>query len=531
MYDTKTVEKTPFEEHLDRHVGDVIFIPGNISSPNFTNFDVRLLPKIDLRPSQPVAALVRNGDKPILVIGRVTIASETNPHETVASAVARREMGLGRGYAVEGEGSTVIYRVARIDVLEQAEIIDNELHISAPVTLARAGCPVFTLGQKLMSDTIGLCPDDDSGLSIGTVPGTNLKVVIKPDILQRHLLIVGGTGSGKSYSVGVINEECAAFGIPSISVDSQNEMVESTEQLVGGKNLKPGVDIKLPLSAFTAGDIIRAVEGLTDNQETLLARTFINLVDEKEGGLFSLSELLGKMPETAEGLQMKGQTLGMTISRTKSALGELTFIGDEPSKWKEIIKPGTHINIPCKHLGLGKLRMFVAALARDLQRLRMTDDEKELIPPIRLVLDEAHLLLPEREETTCKQVLREWIRIGRHYGLMATIITQSPIDIDKAVIRQCQTRMIFSLERDQLQSLSGVFADATDEQIHMLPKMPQGTALLTGSFETVRHAIQVKIRERITTHGGAAPNVFSELKNAGWEHDGKASVKQFLRDK
>lgn len=529
MINDQTVVKVPFDNHLEDHVGDVIFTPGSLPSPNFTNFEVRLLPGIDLRPSQPVAALVRNGKEQILVIGRVTSASESNPHETVESAVARTELGFGRGYATEGEGSTVIYRVASIDVLEQAELIDSKLQISAPNTLVRAGCPVFTLGQELMSDAIGLCRDEDSGLYIGTIPGTELKVVIKPDILQRHLLIVGGTGSGKSYCVGVINEESATFGIPSISVDSQNEMVESTEQLKGGRNLKPGTDIKLPLSAFTAGDIIRAVDGLTDNQQVLLARTFINLVDEREGSPFSLSDLLNRMESTAKSLEMKGQTLSMTVGRTKGALGELAFIGDKPMNWKDIIKPGVHLNIPCKNLSLEKLRMFVAALARDLQGLRMIDDVNERIPPIRLVLDEAHLLLPEREDTTCKQVLREWIRIGRHYGLMATIITQSPIDIDKAVIRQCQTRMIFSLERDQLSALSGVFADATEEQIDTLPKMPQGTALLTGSFETVRHAIQVKVRQRVTTHGGAAPNVFDELKTSGWKKEGKASLDEILR--
>lgn len=523
------ITKYPFDSHLDGYVGDVIFTPGSTPRPNFTSFDVRLLPGVDLRPSQPIAALVRNGKEQALVIGRVTSASESNPHETVESAVARSELSLGRGYAAEGEGSTVIYRVANIDVLEQAEMIDGKLQIAAPNTLTRAGCPVFTLGQDLMSDAIGLCRDEEYGLYVGTVPGTGLKVVIKPEILQRHLLVVGGTGSGKSYCVGVINEESAAFGIPAISVDSQNEMVESTEQLVGGRNLKPGADIKLPLSAFTAGDIIRAVDGLTDNQQVLLARTFINLVDESEGRPFSLSDLLDRMPETSKALEMKGPTLSMTIGRTKGALGELSFIGDKPMNWKEIIIAGAYINIPCKNLSLEKLRMFVAALARDIQRLRMTDDAKERVPPIRLVLDEAHLLLPEREDTTCKQVLREWIRIGRHYGLMATIITQSPIDIDKAVIRQCQTRMIFSLERDQLNALSGVFADATEEQIDSLPKMPQGTALLTGSFETVRHAIQVKIRPRVTTHGGAAPNVFDELKTGGWNKDGKAQLSDILK--
>jgi DNA helicase HerA-like ATPase len=145
-----------------------------------------------------------------------------------------------------------------------------------------------------------------------------------------------------------------------------------------------------------------------------------------------------------------------------------------------------------------------------MQTLRLRKE----VPPYVAVLDEAHLLVPEGEDTPCKQVIRENVRIGRHYGICMILITQSPVDIDKKTIRQCNTRLIFALEPDQLESIRGVKADATDDMLRRLPKMPVGTCLLSGTYETIKHAIPIKIRsDRKTRLGGVAPDIFEELKD------------------
>jgi DNA helicase HerA-like ATPase len=94
------------------------------------------------------------------------------------------------------------------------------------------------------------------------------------------------------------------------------------------------------------------------------------------------------------------------------------------------------------------------------------------------------------------------------------LITQSPVDIDKKTIRQCNTRLIFALEPDQLESIRGVKADATEDMLKRLPKMPRGTCLLSGTYETIKHAIPIQIRsDRKTRLGGVAPDIFEELKD------------------
>jgi uncharacterized protein len=135
-----------------------------------------------------------------------------------------------------------------------------------------------------------------------------------------------------------------------------------------------------------------------------------------------------------------------------------------PTNWKELLKVGSVINIDCGDLDQGQVQLVVAATLRELQRLRVNND----VPPYVAVLDEAHLLVPEGEDSPCKQVIRENVRIGRHYGICMMLITQSPVDIDKKTIRQCNTRFIFALEPDQLDSIRGVKADATEDMLKIV---------------------------------------------------------------
>src|SRR5437762_13577162 len=96
-------------------------------------------------------------------------------------------------------------------------------------------------------------------------------------------------------------------------------------------------------------------------------------------------------------------------------------------------------------------------------------------------------------------MIREGVRIGRHHGICMVLLPHRPADIDRAAIRQCNTRLVFALEPDQLDAIRGVESDASEEMLRALPKMPRGTCLLSGTYESVKHCIPVKVRLRQET--------------------------------
>lgn len=509
-----------------RYLGRVI---STDRGPSFFAVDVRLDPARNTAPGRYVAIdAVTDADERSLILGRVDDAREVNPHEDAASSTLRDVLPFGTKYAAEGS-STVIYRLAHAEPLEEAVLDEHGdiVEIRAVETLPRAGSAVFEAGTELTVAALGLVPEPDAGIHVGSSYGDPATpIVLDRGIVQRHVFIAGGIGAGKSYTRGVLAEELRAWGVPQVNIDVNGEMIEATDEL-GGRNLVPGSDgFTLPLSALSSSDVIDAVPSINPgtNMETLLRFTHESLLKEVQSGRrphFGVGDLVDEIDDCAYALEMtvgKGddrrpdrRTVEPTKLRTQS-LNRLSFLGD-PFDWQAALAPGAIVNIDCRGLLLSELRLVTASVARDLQRLARA----RAIPFTVFSIDEFHLVAPANSEAVTTQVLREIARVGRHYKLGLILTTQSPSDVDRAILKRLLTRFLHAVEPDQLDALKGVFSDASDQLVRSLPKLPQGVCILTGAFETIRHAAVVRVRERATTHGGATPDIWSDYVRMGWE--------------
>ena len=462
------------------------------------------------------------------LLGRISGSIEVNPHESASRAKVREAMGIDADYPEEVL-STNIYRVYEADIIEEGLIhAEGKLEITEPSDMAKAGATVFIPSEIVVAQAMGFEMKPETALCLGRTritaevemaEGETAKpngqnpdnVLLKPEIVQRHIFIGGTTGSGKSYATGIILEEINKLGLPIVILDSQNEYIGVAEGL-GGKVLSPGVDYTVRLSSLAESEVLELVPTLRGTLGLdLLAFTFLRLKREvitAHRESFGLAQLLAEMQNDAPILGLQQNSQRIALQRTQSSLERHKFLGDA-SNWVDLLKEYPIINVDCGDLDQSQLQLVVGATLRELQHLRTNNE----IPPYVAVLDEAHLLVPEGEDSPCKQVIRENVRIGRHYGICMILITQSPVDIDKKTIRQCNTRFIFALEPDQLESIRGVKADATEDMLNRLPKMPRGTCILSGTYETIKHAIPIKIRsDRKTPIGGVAPNIFEEAE-------------------
>lgn len=499
---------------IHREIGSVI---ADESSPSFDTFRFKANANEYVYPGTLVATSV---DDSKFLIGRVSGSLEVNPHESAGRAKVREAMGIAADYPQE-ELSTNIYRVYEADIIEEGVVqAENQLEITEPSDMAKAGGKVFIPAEDVIAQAMGFECNPETSLCLGRTrlsaetsdgqPQPN-NVLLKPSVIQRHLFVGGTTGSGKSFATGIILEEINKLRMPIIILDSQNEYIELAEGL-GGRVLRPGRDYTVRLSSLIESEVLDLVPTLRGTLGLdLLAFTFLRLKRDLIAGRirgFGLQQLLTEMTNDAPILQLNANSMRLALQRTQSSLERHRFLGDA-TNWVDLLRQYPIINVDCGDLDQGQLQLVVGATLRELQHLRIS----EQIPPYVAVLDEAHLLVPEGEDSSCKQVIRENVRIGRHYGICMILITQSPVDIDKKTIRQCNTRFIFALEPDQLESIRGVKADATEDMLARLPKMPRGTCILSGTYETIKHAIPIKIRsDRRTQPGGATPNIFEEVR-------------------
>lgn len=498
---------------LGSRIGTVI---SSATSPSFYSLDVLLDPSATVRPGALLAArATSDSGETVYVICRVDDILEHNPHKDAQGATLEQVLPFKTVYAEEG-ASTVIYRVCATETMEEAvPVSDGSLQVRAVQTLARAGAPVFTLSDDLSVTALGLQPDPSRGIHVGEVYGSGAPVVLHRETIQRHVFIGGGIGSGKSYTRGVIGEELHYLGVPQINIDVNGEMLDQTREL-GGINLRPGRDFTLPLSALSASDVIQAIPAISDgtNIATLVRYTHEKLLKDVADGsrpFFSIDDLVNEIEGCAEVLNMTAAATMRPAKLRTQSLKRLRFLG-APYPWADNLTPGRIVNIDCRGMGVTDLRLVVASVMRDIQQLA----KGRKIPFTVLSIDEFHLIAPNNEDTVTTQVLREIARIGRHYRLGLILTTQSPSDVDRSVLKRLLTRFLHAIEPDQLDSLRGVFSDASEKLVKSMPKLPQGVCIVTGAAETIRHATVVKVRERHTTHGGKTPDVFADLADRGW---------------
>jgi hypothetical protein len=251
----------------------------------------------------------------------------------------------------------------------------------------------------------------------------------------------------------------------------------------------------------------------------IVGKAFSNLETEmrlKRTSGFTLDDLIAETRNVTPQLCAKpGDVLRVqdTVERRTRTLESYRIFGDGTHDWPSLIIPC--LSIRCQSLRTIQLQSVATAVLRELQNLRLTNEA----PPYVAVVDEAHLFVPEGQDSPCKQIIREGVRIGRHHGICMVLLTQSPVDIDKRTIRQCNTRLVFALEPDQLDAIRGVKADASEEMLRALPKIPRGHCILSGTYESMKHAVVMKIRERETkeSEGGKTPRIFDEMKSGTWQ--------------
>jgi len=473
-------------------------------TPSFSTVLVHLLPGKATRPGELL--MVEAQEELLYSVGRVREGREVNPYEAADLSHMRGLLGLES--PSKREDLPRKFRVVSLDLLE--ELVregKNPWNLREPQTIVPAGSRVFRATEEIAASVVGFRSSGDGGIDIGTVVGSqNLRVVLDANkVLPRHTLIVGTTGTGKSWLRGVLAEEINTLGIPQVNIDLHGEATEATKEL-GGQNLIPGQTLTVRLSSLAEPEVIGLTPYLHELHEQIIRRAFLELKKKAGPEGFGVDELVREADRVGPLLGAKPPTMNIIEARLE-ALRYIRVIG-RGVRWTDLLKPGAFINVDCRGINHSELQAIAGAIGRELLGLRM----RGVIPPLVLSIDEAHMFIPYGEESPSSQVLREVIRWGRHYGICLILITPSPTDIDRKTIRITNTRFIFAIEPDQLDALRGVFADTPTEIIDRLPKLEQGTCLLTGSRETVRHALLVKVKARKTTHGGATPNIVGEVR-------------------
>lgn len=320
-------------------------------------------------------------------------------------------------------------------------------------------------------------------------------------LFQRHAVIVGSTGSGKSWTVARLLEQVA--DLPSanaVLVDTHGEYsplnskgfrrlkIAGPGDVDDGRSLAEGV-LYLPFWLMGYEESVSMLVDRSDqnapNQTSFLARLLIDAKKEKLSELdkslvlnnftsdspipFSINGVISKL-RTEDEKMVEGSRgpkqgdlhgkLSRLIMRLESKITDrrLSFMfGGPPEVYsynylndlaKTLLlstnnmadKTGGVKVIDFSEVPSDILPLVISTLARLIFQLQFWT-KRENRHPIALFCDEAHLYIPENESSsltgTATKTFERISKEGRKYGVSLVVISQRPAEVNRTVLSQC----------------------------------------------------------------------------------------------
>lgn len=361
---------------------------------------------------------------------------------------------------------------------------------------------------------------------------TGCQVRVPLRSFNRHGLIAGATGTGKTKTLQVITEELSMAGVPTLLMDVKgdlsgiaapginNAIIEKRASLIGmdwiGKGFpselltisgEPGVRLRATVSEF--GPMLLAkILDLNDNQTGVLSMIF-KYCDDKGLPLLDMKDLKtviryiqeeGKSDFLKEYGYFQVASVG-TIMRNISSLeqqGANRFFGEPSFDIFDLMRTDDQGRGMANILRIVDIQsnttMFstfmLCLLAEIFQKMPEKGDSDQ--PELVIFFDEAHLIFKNATKTLLDQ-FETTIKLIRSKGVGIFLITQSPDDIPASILGQLGLKVQHSLraftakDRKAIKSASENYPISefykADELITM---MGTGEAMVTGLDEKGR---------------------------------------------
>ena len=310
------------------------------------------------------------------------------------------------------------------------------------------------------------------------------RVYLEPSMCNRHGLIAGATGTGKTVTLKVVAESFSELGVPTFIADikgdvsgmclpgSENKHIRRSIDTMGIEDFnytsfpvrffdvygKLGHPVRTTISDM-GPDLLARLLGLNDTQGGVL-RIVFRIADDKGWLLLDLKDLRSMLQHVADHSNEYKITYGNVSAQTVGAIqralltledeGGNIFFGEpqlDIADWFDWDEEGRGVmNI------LECAELFQHPLLYGTFLLWMLSELYELLPEagdldkpkIAFFFDEAHLLFKDAPKALLEKV-EQVVRLIRSKGVSVWFITQNPMDIPESVLAQIGNRVQHAL--------------------------------------------------------------------------------------
>jgi DNA helicase HerA-like ATPase len=310
------------------------------------------------------------------------------------------------------------------------------------------------------------------------------KVYLYPEMANRHGLIAGATGTGKTVTLKVVAESFSEMGVPVFIADikgdvsgmclpgAENKHIRRSIDTMGIENFtytsfpvrffdvygKLGHPVRTTISDM-GPELLSRLLGLNDTQSGVL-RIVFRIADDKGLLLIDLKDLRSMLQYAADNAaeykiqygNISAQSVG-AIQRALLSLedeGGKIFFGEpdlDIKDWFDWSEDGRGMMniLECNELFQHPLLYgtFLLWMLTELYELLPEAGDLDK-PKIAFFFDEAHLLFNDAPKALLEKV-EQVVRLIRSKGVSVWFITQNPMDIPESVLAQIGNRVQHAL--------------------------------------------------------------------------------------
>ncbi|MGV3109517.1 helicase HerA-like domain-containing protein [Streptococcus pluranimalium] len=309
-------------------------------------------------------------------------------------------------------------------------------------------------------------------------------IMMQLNMLNRHGLIAGATGTGKTVTLKVLAEQLSLAGVPVFLADIKGDLTNIakegalTDKLsqrlekIGYKDFEPqAFPVRLWDVLGQAGHPVRAtisemgplmlsrLLGLNDTQEGILNIVF-KIADEKGWLLIDLKDLQAILKEVYDHASDYSAIYGNIAKQSVAAIqrgllvleqeGGEVFFGEPALELTDFIviddKGQGMVNI------LNATKLFQSPTLYATFLMWMLAELYETLPEVGdldkpkfvFFFDEAHLLFKDAPKAFVEKV-EQMVRLIRSKGVGIFFITQNPLDLPESILAQLGNRVQHAL--------------------------------------------------------------------------------------
>jgi hypothetical protein len=317
-----------------------------------------------------------------------------------------------------------------------------------------------------------------------------LELALLPGLANRHGLVTGATGTGKTVTLQALAQRFSSIGVPTFVADVKGDLSGIAKP--GGGNAKVAERLKLlkikaapeacPVAFWDVyGKRGHPVRATVSDMGPLLLGRMLGLNETQEGVLnlvFKIADDTGLLLLDLKDLRAMLQHVGDNAAKFKTAYGNVStasvgaiqrgllalesqgaaqFFGEPMLDIQDLIQTREGhgvVNVLAADQLMNSPKLYSSFLLWLLAELfeqlpEVGDPEK---PKLVFFFDEAHLLFDEAPKALLEKV-EQVVRLIRSKGVGVYFVTQNPLDVPESVLGQLGNRVQHALRaytpRDQ----------------------------------------------------------------------------------